>query len=108
MELVRFDPGKAAPLPGGANATYVPVRSGERMTAMLLQLDRKGDTGKREVGTDVVLVVISGEARLRSGGEIVDLKPGDVCVLPGGLLHHIWTADSRLEAVMVALGGGGV
>jgi mannose-6-phosphate isomerase-like protein (cupin superfamily) len=108
MELIRFDPAQAAPLPGGANATYVPVRSGERMTAMILQLDRKGDTGKREVGTDVVLTVVSGEGRLRSGGEIADLKPGDVCVLPGGILHHIWTADSRLQVVMIALGPGGV
>ena len=107
MELIRFDPAKAAPLPGGANTTYVPVRSGERMTAMILQLDKKGDTGKREVGTDVVLTVISGEGRLRSGGEIADLHPGDVCVLPGGLLHHIWTADSRLQAVMITLGASG-
>ncbi|MBN1429341.1 MAG: cupin domain-containing protein [Anaerolineae bacterium] len=108
MELIRFDSAKAAPLPGGANATYVPIHSGDRMTAMILQLDKKGDTGKREVGTDIVLTVISGEGRLRSGGEIADLQPGDVCVLPGGILHHIWTTDSRLQAVMITLGSSGV
>ncbi len=104
MELVRFDPANGVPLEGGANAIYVPVQKNNRLVGMVIQLDRKGDTGKREVPSDVMLVVLSGEARLRSGSEIADLRPGDVCILPGGIKHQIWTADSRLQAVMVPVG----
>lgn len=103
MELIRFDPGAALPLENGTNATYVPVMSGDRLVAMLLRLDRRGDTGKREVGSDVMMVVISGEGKVRSGGTIADVQAGDVLILPGGLLHHIWTADSRLEAVLLSM-----
>jgi mannose-6-phosphate isomerase-like protein (cupin superfamily) len=106
MQLIRYDPGAAAPLEGGANVMYVPIRSGDRMTAMLLQLDRKGDTGKREVAADVMMVVISGEGKVRSGSEIADVQTGDVLVLPGGLMHHIWTADSRLQAVLATMPSG--
>ena len=105
MEFVRYDAGKAAKLEGGTNAMYVPVSKGDKLLGMIVHLDRKGDTGKREVGNDVLLTVIAGEARIRSGGEIADLRPGDVCVLPGGMLHQIWTADSTLEAVMLTTGG---
>jgi len=103
VELFRFDPGSAVPLEGGANAMFVPIRRGDRMTAMLLQLDRRGDTGKREVPADVMLVTLSGEGRIRSGGHIADLKPGDVCLLPGGIMHQIWTSDSQLQVVLVTL-----
>ena len=104
MELVRFDPANAVPLEGGANAIYVPVQMNNRLVGMVIQLERKGDTGKREVANDVMLVVLSGEGRLRSGGEIADLRTGDVCILPGGIKHQIWTADSRIQAVMMPLG----
>ncbi len=104
MEFVRFDPVQASPLPGGANAVFMPVKKDDRLLGMIIQLDKKGDTGKREVGNDVVLTVISGEARMRSGGEIADLRAGDVCVLPGGILHQIWTADSRVLVVMMEPG----
>ena len=105
MELVRFDAASAVPLEGGANAVYHPVQQGNRLIGMVVHLDRKGDTGKREVGNDVMLVVLSGEGRIRSGGEIADLRPGDVCLLPGGIKHQIWTADSRMQAVMMPVGG---
>lgn len=101
MELIRFDPAHTSPLEGGTNAAYIPVKKDNRMIGMVLQLEKKGDTGKRSVSSDVMLVVLSGEGRLRSGGEIADLRPGDVCVLPGGILHQMWTADSRLQAVMI-------
>ena len=104
MELVRFDPAAATPLEGGANAIYQPVKKGDRLIGMVIQLDRKGDTGKREVGSDVMLLVQSGEGRIRSGSEIADLRPGDVCVLPGGIRHQIWTADSKIQIVMVTVG----
>ena len=104
MDLVRFDTANAAPLEGGANAVFLPVQKGDRLIGMVVHLDRKGDTGKREVGNDVMLVVLSGEGRIRSGGEIADLRPGDVCVLPGGIRHQLWTADSKLEVVMVTVG----
>ena len=108
MELFRFDPAAASPLEGGVNVTYVPITRGDRLTAMLLQLERSGDTGKREVNADVMLVVVEGEGRVRSGGQVADVKAGDVCLLPGGLLHHIWTSDSRMQAVLLALGSGTV
>ncbi len=104
MEFVRFDPAKASPLPGGANAVFTPVQKDDRMVGMIVQLDKRGDTGKREVRNDVLLTVVSGEARMRSGGEIADLKAGDVAVLPGGILHQIWTADSRIQLVMMEIG----
>lgn len=104
MELVRFDTANAVPLEGGANAVYLPVQQGNRLIGMVVQLDRKGDTGKREVSNDVMLVVLSGEGRIRSGGEIADLRPGDVCVLPGGIRHQLWTADSRMQVVMITVG----
>lgn len=104
MELIRFDPASAVPLEGGANAVYHPVQKGNRLIGMVVQLERKGDTGKREVGNDVMLIVLSGEGRIRSGGEIADLRPGDVCVLPGGIRHQLWTADSRMQVVMVTIG----
>lgn len=104
MEFVRFDASKAAPLEGGTNATYLPVSKGEKLVGMIVHLDRKGDTGKREVGNDVLLTVVNGEARIRSGGEIADLRIGDVCILPGGILHQIWTADSTLQAIMLTMG----
>ena len=108
MQLVRFDPDKAIAIEGGDKAHYVPIQSGERLTAMLLKLGRKGDTGKRELQADVMLVVISGEGKVRSGGEIADMKAGDVAVLTGGLMHHIWTADSEMEAIMSVLGTSSV
>ena len=78
------------------------------MVGMLLNLDRKGDTGKREVGNDIMLVVVSGEGRMRSGGEIADLKEGDICLLPGTIMHHIWTADSKMQCILMGLGSGEV
>lgn len=107
MDFIRYDPSKAVPLEGGAGAFYVPVRRGDKLTAMLLMLDKKGDTGKREVAADVMLVVISGEGRVRSGGEIADLRPGDVAILTGGMMHHIWTQDTQLQAVLMTLPAAG-
>jgi len=103
MDFFRYEPSQAMPLEGGVNAYFVPVRRRDRLAAMLLLLDKKGDTGKRDVSTDVMLIVIAGEGRLRSGGEVADLKPGDVAILPGGLQNHIWTQDTQLQAVLVTL-----
>lgn len=91
------------PLDGGVNAFFVPVRRGDRLAAMLLLLDRRGDTGKREVSSDVMLVVVAGEGRVRSGGQVAELRPGDVAILPGGMQNHIWTQDSPLQAILVTL-----
>ena len=104
MQLVRFKAEDAQPLAGGDRVTYVPVQTGGRLTAMLLHLERDGDTGKRELDTDALLIVIAGQGRVRSGGQIADIEPGDVCVLTGGMLHHIWTNDSELRAVLMAVG----
>lgn len=95
------------PLEGGVNAFFVPVRRGDKLAAMILLLDRKGDTGKREVSSDSMLVVIAGEGRLRSGGEVADLKPGDVAILPGGMQNHIWTIDTQLQAVLMTMPASG-
>jgi quercetin dioxygenase-like cupin family protein len=107
MEFTRYDPSKARPLDGGVNAFFVPVPRGDKLAAMLLMLDKKADTGKREIPNDTMLVVIAGEGRLRSGGEVADLKPGDVAILPGGLQNHIWTVDSPLQAILVTMPGSG-
>lgn len=105
MEFMRFDPDQAAPLEGGSNVTFMPLRRDDHIVAMLLSFGRKGDTGKREVAADVLVVVISGEGRLRSGGQIADLKAGDVALLPGGILHHLWTSDSQMTLVMMERSG---
>lgn len=106
MDFFRYDPSTAMPLDGGVNAFFVPVRRGDRLAAMLLMLDRRGDTGKRAVSSDVMLVVIAGEGRVRSGGEVAELRPGDVAILPGGMQNHIWTQDSPLQAILVTLPSG--
>src|SRR5688500_6178432 len=103
MDFTRYEPSAAMPLDGGVNAFFIPVRHGDKVAAMLLILDRKGDTGKRDVPYDLMLVVIAGEGRVRAGGEVADLKPGDVAILPGGLQNQIWTVDSQLQAVMVTM-----
>lgn len=103
MDFVRFNPTEAQPLPGGVNATYVPVNYQNQIKAMLVALDRKGDTGKREAPTDALISVVAGEGRCRSGGAIADLKEGDVAILPAGILHQIWTSDSTMQFVMVSL-----
>jgi quercetin dioxygenase-like cupin family protein len=103
MDFYRYEPSKALPLEGGVNAFFVPVQQGGKLAAMILLLDRKGDTGKREMSTDSMLVVIAGEGRLRSGGEVADLKPGDVAILPGGMQNHIWTIDTQLQAILMTM-----
>lgn len=103
MELYRFADQEAEPLEGGVHATFVPVRSGDRLVAMLLHLDRKGDTGKREVNADIMMVVTAGQGTVRSGSSLADVGPGDVLLLTGGLLHHIWTSESKLEAVLLTM-----
>lgn len=104
MEFVRFQADQAQPLEGATNVHFVPLRSGPRLVAMVLHFDRKGDTGKREVAPDVLISVIAGEGRVRSGGSIADLKAGDVALLPGGILYQIWTADSQMQMVMMTVG----
>lgn len=103
MDLIRYSDSQAQPLPDAANARFMPVMSGDKMVGMHLHLDVRGDTGKREVPGDMLMVVISGEAKVRSGGSIADVKPGDVLRLPGTIQYHIWTADTRLEAVLITL-----
>jgi len=103
MDFFRYDPSTALPLEGGVNAFFVPVKRGDKLAAMLLLLDRKGDAGKREVSNDMMLIVIAGEGRVRSGGEVADLKPGDVAILLGGLQNHIWTIDTQLQAVLMTM-----
>jgi quercetin dioxygenase-like cupin family protein len=108
MDLIQYDPASGTPLTGGTNVRVVPVQREGRTAAAILTFDRKGDTGKREIPIDSLLIVISGEGRVRSGGQIADIKAGDVVVLPGGILHHIWTSDSTLSVALVSLGGGAI
>jgi mannose-6-phosphate isomerase-like protein (cupin superfamily) len=103
MDFVRYDPATAQPLPGGTNATYAPVRKNDKLAAMVVNLDRRGDTGKREMPVDTILIAVSGEGRCRSGGAIADLKAGDIAILTGGMIHQIWTADSTLRVVLMDL-----
>lgn len=103
MELFRYDPEKAQPLPDSVGTYFVPVKTGDRMTAMLLVLDKKGDTGKRELPNDVLISVIAGEGHLRAGNHYADVQPGDVYIIPAGSRHQIWTAKSQLQVVMLTL-----
>jgi len=103
MEFYRFDAAAAQPLEGGTNAVYVPVRVAGNLRAMLVMLDRRGDTGKREAPADMLINVVSGEGRCRSGGLIADLRAGDVAVIPAGALNQIWTTDTSMQLVLLSL-----
>mgnify|MGYP005859271235 CR=1 FL=1 len=105
MELIQHDPASGTPLAEGKNVTVVPVQREGRTAAALFYFDRNGDTGKRELGVDSLLIVISGEGRVRSGGQIADVKTGDMVILPGGILHHIWTVDSAMSVALITLTG---
>ncbi len=103
MEFIRFDESQAQPLQDGENATFVALRYSEHTNAMIVDLGRKGDTGKRESPQDILMTVVSGEGKVRSGGGIAEIKSGDMLLLPGGILHHIWTHDSTLRIVLLSL-----
>lgn len=103
MEFIRFDQSQAQPLADGQNASFVPLRYGEHTTAMVVDLGPKGDTGKRESPLDILMTVVSGEGKVRSGGSIAEIKSGDILLLPGGILHHIWTHDSNLRIVLLSI-----
>lgn len=101
MDLIRFDASAAKPLEGGKGASFIPVMEDDRLVAMMLRLDPKGDTGKRQVAMNVMLVVTVGEGNVRSGGTIAEVHAGDVVVLPGGLMHHIWTGPTGMDCILV-------
>ena len=104
MEFIRYNPALAEPLPGSKGVNYIAVRAGGRMAAMLLRFDARGDTGKRAVGTDIILSVVSGSGTVRSGSTVADVKVGDVLILPGGgLQHHIWTNADRFEVILLTV-----
>ena len=101
MDLFRYDPKEAQPLPDGAKAFYTAVRPENRTIAMILVIDQRGDTGKRSIGRNTVLTVIAGEGHIRAGGSVADLRPGDVVTIPAGREHQIWTTKSALQVVIV-------
>ncbi|NDJ54319.1 MAG: cupin domain-containing protein [Chloroflexi bacterium] len=103
MELTRFEQDELQPLEGGANAFYIPVRSGNRTAAMMIFLDKRGDTGKREIPQETMLTVIEGEATVRAGGDVADVKPGDVLIIPAQRQHQIWTVNSQLKAILQSI-----
>lgn len=103
MEFIRYDEEQAQPLVDGENATFVPLRYGVHTTAMIVNLGRRGDTGKRESPQDILLTVVSGEGKVRSGGSIAEIRAGDILLLPAGILHHIWTHDSTLRIVLLSI-----
>jgi mannose-6-phosphate isomerase-like protein (cupin superfamily) len=106
VELIRFDEDQAQPLPGGINASYIAIRTGDRTSATLLNLEKHGDTGMRETDVDMLLAVVSGAGQVRSGGMVAEVRPGDVMLLPGGKAHTIWTTDTRMRALLMLLGSG--
>jgi quercetin dioxygenase-like cupin family protein len=101
MDLFRYSSAEAQPLPGGANAFYTAVRRNNRTIAMMLVIDKRGDTGKRAIRSDTVITVIAGEGNIRAGGSVAELRPGDVVTMPGGREHQIWTSTSGLHLVIV-------
>ncbi|MGF1504649.1 MAG: hypothetical protein GYB64_00415 [Chloroflexi bacterium] len=106
MDLFRYDAEQAQTLPDSANTTYIPVRQNGRMTAMILKLDRKGDTGKREVPADTLLTVVSGEGNVRSGGSVAELQAGDIVTLTGSIPYQIWTSSELVVVLMMPSNAG--
>jgi quercetin dioxygenase-like cupin family protein len=103
MDFFRYDPTLAQPLPESVNTFFIPVRRNDKLAAMVLMLDRKADTGKREVSTDLMLVVVAGTGTLRSGSDVAELQPGDVAILPGRIMYHLWTQDTQLQVLLLNL-----
>lgn len=106
MEHYQFESEQAQPLPGGSGVAYIPINHGDRLAAMQLAFDKRGETGMREVGVDLLLVVVSGEGNVRSGVQAADLHPGDSVILPEGVPHNIWTSSGPMRAVLILIGRG--
>jgi quercetin dioxygenase-like cupin family protein len=106
MEVYRYNPDVAEPLPEGKHASVMPVRINGQLAAMIIRLGPRGDTGMREVGADIIAAVIAGEGQMRSGGMVAEVHPGDVVLLPAHIRHTIWTTSSEMQVVLTLLKSG--
>ncbi len=84
-------------IPGGRRAALVDCEAFS-MESVEVETRLPGDTG----GLAQVLVVLSGAGRLASGPATVDLRPGDVWLLPASLgPYHLESAGGRLSTVRI-------
>lgn len=106
MNLARFDPDRAQPLEGGKKATASPALEGAGVAMRVIELGKRGETGRRESPHPVILVVVSGEGQVRVSGEIADIKPGDTIAVPSNVMYWAWTTGDSMTLALIELTGG--
>jgi len=103
MKFFRIDQDALEPLPGGVHAAYQSVEFEDRLQVMVVDLERKGDTGKRRLDDDVLLIVIHGSGQVRSGVSVAEVRAGDVILIEAGEEHTIWTSDDSMRIILQSL-----
>ena len=103
MKFFRIDEDALEPLPDGVRASYLSAEFEDRLQVMVVDLDRKGDTGKRRLDNDVLLIVIHGAGQVRSGVSVAEVRAGDVILIEAGEEHTIWTSDDSMRIVLQSL-----
>lgn len=101
MDLARFDPSQAQPFEGGDRALSSPAVEGTGTTLRILQLDQRGETGRREAPYPVALVIVNGEGQLRVGGQIAEVKAGDAVAVPPNMTYWAWTTSSPMTLALI-------
>ena len=103
MKFFRIDDESLEPLPGGLRATYSTVQFEGHTHVMIVDLERKGDSGKRRLGVDVLLTVASGSGQVRSGPSVAEVRAGDVIKIDADEEHAIWTSDESMRVILQSL-----
>ena len=103
MKLFRIDEKAFEPLPGGAGATYLTVDFEGDTYVMVVDLERRGETGKRQLGVNVLLAVVSGSGQVRSGPSVAEVRAGDVILIDADEEHTIWTSGEPMRVILQSL-----
>ncbi len=101
MNLARFDPAEAQPFEGGERALSSAPIEGAGVTLRVLQLEQRGETGRRQAPYPVALVVVAGEGQLRVGGEIAEVKAGDAIAVPANTTYWAWTTSGPMTVALL-------
>ena len=101
MNLARFDPARATPFEGGDRAQSSSGVENNGAAARILQLERRGETGRREAPYPVVVVIVAGEGQVRVGGEIADVAAGDAVVVPPNTMYRVWTTSGPMTVALI-------
>jgi quercetin dioxygenase-like cupin family protein len=106
MDLARYDPASAQPFEGGSRALSSSAVETAGMTLRILQLEGRGETGRRQAPYPVALVVVAGEGQLRVGGEIAEVRAGDAVVVPPNTTYWAWTTGGPMTLALMECKAG--